>query len=158
MNWLAMRYAGKEPDDILRVLEVNAPPVSMDSVYLALGLTYHLSFEPTDWFAHVTANASGPRILIRHAETEAFQRREWLAVALGILWHNQLGRVYQIGPSERGYAPGLALRARGFAKDLLLPTWMVGPWTRRLPVNRLYQTFQVPERLMQDRLHDLYRA
>lgn len=120
--WLAARSERLRPDDLLRVLEIEAPAVPVESITRRLGVHLHkvpqLGYDgaltSTTSEAHIWVDSSRPGV----------RQRFTIAHELGHLMLHPLGTTFRDINSTNSFNKQES-QANRFAADLLMPEWMV---------------------------------
>lgn len=146
--WRRLRRAGHvSADRVLDLLGIDDPPVDVEWIARRLGAV--VAFSPALFTGELDSQADPPVIVVNSRDGRERQRFT-IAHELGHLLLHESGNLYRdvsfSGPGE--------IEANKFAADLLMPMWMLDPFSRRYrgDVGALARIFQVSEQAMRIRL------
>jgi Zn-dependent peptidase ImmA (M78 family) len=153
--WVAARRDRLGPEALLRLFEVQAPPVPVERMIERLGVPLHRT-RNKGW--HGALVSSETRAEIWYDDSVVLGRQRFtMAHELGHLMLHPLGLDYRAIHSA-GSKDRKEVEADQFAAELLMPGWMLRAYMQATTdVGKLAEHFQVSEQAMAIRLQSYFR-
>lgn len=156
--WQSLKAAQRiRPDDVLKVLEIHAPPVPLDAICQGLGVEVCYDEELAEGVAGVLDTTKEPaRISVRHGD-HPHRQRFTVAHEIGHLLLHDFGVAHRDTSFRDPVFGGVETQANQFAASLLMPAWMVYDQMRKTARDeyQLAERFLVSEEAMHYRLKNL---
>jgi Zn-dependent peptidase ImmA (M78 family) len=154
--WVSARRERMTPNGLLRMFEVNAPPVPVDVLCAKLGVELQYVHQP-GWDGALTLEEEGAAFIWVDDAVSHTRQRFTIAHELGHLFlhHGELKfrdhiTMLGIDPMER--------EANQFAAELLMPEWLLRTFMTDRTVDELAALFDVSPQAMGIRMQALRRG